>query len=131
MSKACIELSQFAELIDRIYQSAYSPREWVESLNAIRLAFCATYATLIVRPVSGHDPGLMVNAGLADGQGGGVVPAIEYYSTQSPFIGMSSQRIFTVQDLMSEETADKFWGPEHASTSATDSASHQCLASSL
>jgi DNA-binding CsgD family transcriptional regulator/PAS domain-containing protein len=104
LSKNCIELSHFAELVDRIYQSAYSPREWVESLNAIRQAFRSTYATLIVRPVSGHDPGLMVNAGLADGQGGGVVPAIEYYSAQSPFIGMTSQRIFTVQDLMSEET---------------------------
>ncbi len=53
---------RLSELLGLIYEAALQPETWAAALSAIRVAFDANFVSLIVRPGSGDDLGLIVSA---------------------------------------------------------------------
>ncbi len=97
---AVVDLSaeKFDDLLGLIYEAALQPESWASALSAIREVFDANYVSLIVRPGSGDDLGLIVSAG---GDHATIDPNTPPLS-MSPFFGLKPDRIVTVDDILTE-----------------------------
>lgn len=87
---------RLANLLGQIYEAALEPSAWVACLESIRDLFAANYVSLIVRPGSGDDLGLIVSAA-------GKSRTIDPHSpplTLSPFSGLAPDRLVTVDDVL-------------------------------
>lgn len=93
-----ITAEQFSQLISLLYDAAMDPMGWKPFLEALRLHLGGNYASLIVRPGSADDAGLVVSAA---GDRQDLMPNCPKIS-MSPFRGMPTDRIVTVGDVMPE-----------------------------
>jgi len=89
---------QFGELLGMIYEAALRPGDWTAALEAICRSFDANFASLIVRPASGDDLGLIVSAA-GDRR---PIDTAEPPLHLSPFNGLAPDRVATVDDILSE-----------------------------
>ena len=89
---------RLSELLGLIYEAALQPETWAAALSAIRVAFDANFVSLIVRPGSGDDLGLIVSAA-------GDQRTIDPHNpplSMSPFSGLPPDRLVTVDDVLTE-----------------------------
>lgn len=86
------------ELLGLIYESALRPENWATALAALCGAFAANYASLIVRPGSEDELGLIVSAAADRRELDSTEPPLHL----SPFTGLAPDRIVTVDDILSE-----------------------------
>ena len=100
-AKATLDLSaeRLGDLLGLIYESALKPDTWVTALSALRDVFEGNYVSLIVRPGSGDDLGLIVSAA---GDHRTIDPNNPPLSL-SPFSGMLPDRVVTVDDVLTEQ----------------------------
>ncbi|MEG2048982.1 MULTISPECIES: helix-turn-helix transcriptional regulator [unclassified Comamonas] len=98
MDTPFISAEQLSNLVSLLYEAALDPEGWKPFLEALRLQLGGNYASLIVRPGSADDVGLIVSAagGRTD-----LMPNSPKIS-MSPFRGMPTDRIVTVGDVMPE-----------------------------
>ncbi|MBV8249728.1 MAG: LuxR family transcriptional regulator [Comamonas sp.] len=93
-----VSAEQFSHLIGLLYEAAMNPEGWKPFLEALRQQLGGNYASLIVRPGSADDVGLIVSAA---GDRRDLIPHTPQIS-MSPFRGMPTDRIVTVGDVMPE-----------------------------
>lgn len=93
-----LSAERMGELLGLIYEAALQPDTWPAALSAIRAAFDANYVSLIVRPGSGDDLGLIVSAA---GDQRSIDPNNPPLS-MSPFTGLPPGRLVTVDDVLTE-----------------------------
>ncbi len=93
-----VSAEQFSALISQLYEAAMDPEGWKPFLETLRLQLGGNYASLIVRPGSADDVGLIVSAA---GDRRDLMPNCPKIS-MSPFRGMPTDRIVTVGDVMPE-----------------------------
>ncbi len=93
-----LSAQRLGELLGLIYEAALAPESWAAALSAIRETFDANFVSLIVRPGTGDDLGLIVSAG---GDQDTLDPNTPPLS-MSPFSGMPPNRVVTVDDVLTE-----------------------------
>lgn len=93
-----VTAEQFSHLISLLYEAAMDPDSWKPFLEALRLQLGGNYASLIVRPGSADDVGLIVSAA---GDRRDLMPNCPKIS-MSPFRSMPTDRIVTLGDVMPE-----------------------------
>jgi DNA-binding CsgD family transcriptional regulator/PAS domain-containing protein len=100
IAAGAVDLSaeRLGELLGLIYEAALNPECWMAALSAVREAFDANYVSLIVRPGSGDDLGLIVSA--AGGQR--TIDTRNPPLQMSPFHGLPPDRLVTVDDILTE-----------------------------
>jgi DNA-binding CsgD family transcriptional regulator/PAS domain-containing protein len=110
---ADLRAERLSELLGLIYEAALRPESWTAALAAICETFDANYVSLIVRPGSDDDLGLVVSAA-------GATKTIDTGCpiSISPFSGLAPDRVVTVDDILSEvdwrrSTYYRDWGAPH------------------
>lgn len=91
-------LDQFGTLLEAVYESALSPSNWAHCLELLRSELDGNYVSLIVRPGTGDDLGLIVSAS----GGRRIVNPGNPYLEMSPFAGLMPDKLVTIGDLLSE-----------------------------
>ncbi|WP_178119535.1 helix-turn-helix transcriptional regulator [Pseudomonas sp. SCB32] len=101
MHGTAISLDDLSDLIDLIYEGATEPLPWQQSLERLREALGASYATLILRPTRPDAPGFMVNAGAVSTW---AVDAYEgtFYALD-PLIDLPQGELHTVTEILGED----------------------------
>lgn len=98
---AGVDVSQFSELMARIYQGPLEATPWADALEWIRRFLDSSYVTLILRAASRDRRGLMMNASES-----GLVPDEaaynSYYYALDPFVGLPGERVVTVDEVFGE-----------------------------
>ncbi len=95
MASAPVTVDEFSRMIGLLYDASLDPQQWQPALMRIRDLFRANYATLILRPPSAEDLGLLIVASET---------AVEYYFPDylaSPFTGIPCDEVVTVEDILS------------------------------
>ncbi len=105
MAPINLELEQYDQLLSELYDAAQDSTSWSVPLERLRGWFNANYVTLILKAPNQDDEddqGLMVAVG---GQlsGKGSVQYLPYKHTLTPFSNQPVDKVFTVEDLMSED----------------------------
>ncbi|MGH8464077.1 MAG: helix-turn-helix transcriptional regulator, partial [Pseudomonas sp.] len=95
-----LELDEYDRLIGEFYDGALDHKLMAKSLRHIRTLFQANYVTLILRVPEQPDMGLMIVVG--DIEGEGEVSYWAYPQAVTPFSNQPLDRVFTVEDLMTE-----------------------------
>ncbi|MCQ4346980.1 helix-turn-helix transcriptional regulator [Pseudomonas stutzeri] len=98
---AGVDLAEYDRLVAALYDAALDSRLWHIPMEQLRDLFAANYVTLILRIPDQSDAGLMIVAG--DVEGEGKVTYLTYPHTSTPFINQPVDKVFTVDDLMSEK----------------------------
>lgn len=95
IGSAPVAVDEFSQMIGLLYDASLDPQQWQPALMRIRDLFSANYATLILRPPSAEDVGLLIVASET---------TVEYYFPDylaSPFTGMPCDEVVTVEDILS------------------------------
>ena len=96
-----LELVEYERLIGDIYDSAVNTRRLGEALRQVRALFKANFVTLILRVQEQPLLSPMVIAGDIElGEGG--INHYAYCAESSLFDGLPTDRVFTIDDLMSD-----------------------------
>jgi DNA-binding CsgD family transcriptional regulator/PAS domain-containing protein len=96
-----LELAEYERIIGAIYDSAMDTRCLSDSLRAVRSLFKANFVTLILRVQEEPLLSPMVVAGDVElGEGG--INHYAYYAKSSLFDGMSTDTVFTIDELISD-----------------------------
>lgn len=93
-----LSVERLGEVLGLVYGAALEPDTWATALSAIRDVFAANYVSLIVRPGTGDDLGLIVSAA---GDQRTIDPSTPPLSL-SPFSGLPPNRLVTVQDVLTD-----------------------------
>lgn len=93
-----LSAGHLGELLGLVYEAALQPATWAAALGAIREAFDASYASLIVRPGTGDNLQLIVSAAGEHKTIDSRLRPLEL----SPFHGLPPDRIVTVDDVLTE-----------------------------
>ena len=96
-----LDLEAYEELIGNLYEGALDTRRVAQSLRRIQEIFQANIVTLILRAV--EEPYLSPMLAVGDVNGAGEIQHYAYYSKSTPFNNLPLDRVFTIDDLMSEE----------------------------
>lgn len=101
MAKIDIELEQYNELINSLYEAAKddSTKVWSEPLKLLQTLFKANYVTLILKLPKEDDLGLMIAVG-DDLQGEQSVQYLPYQHNLTPFSDLPVDTVLTVSDFM-------------------------------
>ncbi|WP_367890520.1 helix-turn-helix transcriptional regulator [Geopseudomonas aromaticivorans] len=98
---AGLDLAEYDRLVAALYDAAMDSHLWHIPMEQLRDLFAANYVTLILRIPDQSDAGLMIVAG--DVEGEGKVTYLTYPHSSTPFINQPVDKVFTVDDLMSEK----------------------------
>lgn len=88
-----------SRILGTIYDAALDEAGWVTCLQAVRNTLAANYASLIVRPETVDDIGLIVSAGNDQAS---IDPGNPHIA-RSPFIGMKPDQLMSITDVLSEQ----------------------------
>lgn len=91
-------LDRFSRILDTLYEAALNPECWEDCLETVRAELDGNFASLIVRPGTADDLGLIVSVG---GDRRDIDPSNPNLSI-SPFTGMLPDRLITISDVLSE-----------------------------
>jgi DNA-binding CsgD family transcriptional regulator/PAS domain-containing protein len=97
-AKAGLSLDQFSRMLDTVYEAALDPAGWTNCLDLIRRELAGNYASLIVRPGSADDIGMIVS----NSQENRSIALGNPYIMMSPFTGMPADRLVTIPDVLSD-----------------------------
>ncbi|MGH8437215.1 MAG: helix-turn-helix transcriptional regulator, partial [Pseudomonas sp.] len=100
LSAMGLDLLEYDRVIGELYEGALDPKQMAQTLRHLRELFQANYVTLILRVPDQPDLGLMIVAGNIKGEG--EVSYLAYPQTTNPFANQPMDRVFTVDDVMSE-----------------------------
>lgn len=93
-----LSLDFLSHILGTIYDAALDQSGWATCLETVRSALAANYASLIVRPETGDDIGLIVSVG----ERHDIDPGNPFIA-MSPFTGMKPDQLVTITDVLSEE----------------------------
>ena len=93
-----LSLDRFGRLMEAIYEAALAPSAWSEALELVRQELGGNYVSLIVRPGSRDDLGLIVSAS-GDRH---IANQGNPYLQMSPFTGLVPDKLVTIGDILSE-----------------------------
>lgn len=96
-----ITLDEFGNLIELIYEGPFELTPWQQSLDRIRDMLNANYVTLLLRPSTPGDPGIMYIAGDTNEQA--VVQYGKTYYALDPFVSLPPGEVHTVHEILGEE----------------------------
>ena len=96
-----LNLTEYDSLIGEFYDGSLEPRLMAKTLRHVRNLYQANYVILILRVPEQPDLGLMIVVG--DIEREGEVSYWAYPQALTPFNNPPMDRVFTVDDLMSEE----------------------------
>lgn len=99
MNKIELELDQYDRIVSALYDASLDSRRWAEALEMLRVLFQANYVTLILRSPDESNLGMMIAVGV---EGGDKVTYLPYGHSMTPFVNQSVDKVFTVEDLMTE-----------------------------
>ncbi|WP_207887296.1 helix-turn-helix transcriptional regulator [Pseudomonas sp. 30_B] len=96
-----LSLDQFSGMLGNLYQGPLEPTPWTSFLNQLNQFLDAKYTTLILRPPSDQNDGLIVNAN-------GSSAALEtsynrYYFNLDPFVDLPNGQVVTLDEFVSRE----------------------------
>ena len=94
-----MSLDDYDRIVGYIHDGALEPQQLSAALEELRLLFQANYVTLILRIPGVEDVGLMLVAGELEGRG--TIKYFRYLQSDTPFVNMPVDRVFTVDDVMS------------------------------
>jgi DNA-binding CsgD family transcriptional regulator len=97
-----LEMDVYDRIVSALYEAALDSRRWGAALEHFRELFKANYVTLILKVPDLSDTGLMISVGELPGGIGGKVVYHTYQHTTTPFVNQPADKVFTVDDLMSE-----------------------------
>jgi DNA-binding CsgD family transcriptional regulator/PAS domain-containing protein len=93
-----IPVDRFSEMLGLVYEVALDTAAWGPCLEAIRREMDGNYVSIIVRPGTADDLGLIVSA---SGDQRRVSPHNPYIA-MSPFTGLQPDRLVTTSDILPE-----------------------------
>lgn len=99
MNKIELELDQYDRIVSALYDASLDSRRWAEALEMLRVLFQANYVTLILRSPDESNLGMMIAVGV---EGGDKVTYLPYGHSMTPFVNQPVDKVFTVEDLMTE-----------------------------
>ncbi len=99
MNKIELELDEYDRIVSALYDASLDSRRWGEALELFRVLFQANYVTLILRGPDESNLGLMIAVGV---EGGDKVTYLPYGHSMTPFVNQPVDKVFTVEDLMTE-----------------------------
>ncbi|MFT3759179.1 helix-turn-helix transcriptional regulator [Thauera sp.] len=99
MSDIELGLPEYDAIVSALYDASLDSRRWGEALERFRVLFQANYATLILRSPEVANLGMMIAVGV---EGGDKVTYLPYGHSMTPFANQPADKVFLVQDLMTE-----------------------------
>lgn len=99
MNKIELELGEYDRIVSALYDASLDSRRWGEALEMFRVLFQANFVTLILRSPDESNLGMMIAVGL---EGGDKVTYLPYGHSMTPFVNQPADKVFTVEDLMTE-----------------------------
>jgi DNA-binding CsgD family transcriptional regulator len=99
LAKIDLEFEHYDRIVSALYDASLDSRRWADALELFQTLFEANYVTLILRSPDASDLGMMIAVGL---EGGGKVSYLPYGHTSTPFVNQPVDKVFTVDDLMTE-----------------------------
>lgn len=99
MTNIELDLDQYDQIVSMLYEASLDSRRWGEALELFKSLFQANYVTLILRSPDASNLGMMIAVGL---EGGDKVTYLPYGHTTTPFVNQPVDKVFTVEDLMTE-----------------------------
>ena len=96
-----ISIVEYDKLIGAIHEGSLNDRMLAHALDVAREQFQANYVTLILRIPGIEDIGLMLVSGNHESQG--QLAYLTYHHAWTPFVDQPPDKVFTEQDLMTEE----------------------------
>ncbi len=96
---APVSVERFSQLLGLIYDAALDTSAWGAALEEVRRELNGNYVSLIVRPGSGEDLGLIVSA---SGDRQMFDPQHNPHIAMSPFTGLEPDRLVTIDDILAE-----------------------------
>lgn len=102
MASINLEMDVYDRIVSALYEAALDSRRWGTALEHFRELFKANYVTLILKVPDLSETGLMISVGELAGGIGGKVVYHTYQHTTTPFVNQPADKVFTVDDLMSE-----------------------------
>ncbi|WP_445157533.1 helix-turn-helix transcriptional regulator [Halomonas sp. E14] len=99
-----LDLDTYDKLVSSLYEAAHETEHWRTALDIVKELFAANFVTLILRVPSQDETGLMVAVGRVQGRelGDASVSYFPYQHQTTPFSNLSANKVFTVEDVMSE-----------------------------
>ena len=88
-----------SHILGSIYDASLDETGWIKCLEAVRNTLAANYASLIVRPETVDDVGLIVSAGSDQAN---IDPGNPFIA-MSPFAGMKPDQLLSISDVLSEQ----------------------------
>lgn len=99
MNKIELELGEYDRIVSALYDASLDSRRWGEALEMFRVLFQANFVTLILRSPDESNLGMMIAVGV---EGGDKVTYLPYGHSMTPFVNQPVDKVFTVEDLMTE-----------------------------
>ena len=99
MNRIELELAEYDRVVSALYDASLDSRRWGEALEMFRVLFEANYVTLILRSPDESNLGMMIAVGV---EGGDKVTYLPYGHLMTPFVNQPIDRVFTVEDLMTD-----------------------------
>jgi DNA-binding CsgD family transcriptional regulator len=99
LNKIELELGEYDRIVSALYDASLDSRRWGEALEMFRVLFQANYVTLILRSPDESNLGMMIAVGV---EGGDKVTYLPYGHSMTPFVNQPVDKVFTVEDLMTE-----------------------------
>lgn len=99
MNKIELELGEYDRIVSALYDASLDSRRWGEALELFRVLFQANFVTLILRSPDESNLGMMIAVGV---EGGDKVTYLPYGHSMTPFVNQPVDKVFTVEDLMTE-----------------------------
>lgn len=99
MNKIELELDEYDRIVSALYDASLDSRRWGEALEMFRVLLQANYVTLILRSPDKSNLGMMIAVGV---EGGDKVTYLPYGHSMTPFVNQPVDKVFTVEDLMTE-----------------------------
>lgn len=99
MANIELDLAEYNRIVSALYDASLESRGWPNALEMLRALFQANYVTLILRSPEEGNLGLMIAVGV---EGGDRVTYLPYGHDSTPFVNQPTDKVFTVEDLMTE-----------------------------
>ena len=94
-----MDLVEYDRIVSALYDASLENRGWPNALELLQTLFKANYVTLILRAPDEGNLGLMIAVGV---EGGDKVTYLPYGHDSTPFANQPVDKVFTVEDLMTE-----------------------------
>lgn len=98
-----VDIEQYDSIISGFYEAAQNSKLWGDVLEKLQELFRSNYVTLILRTPNAEGEGLMIAVGDVQDQETGKVRYMTYKHAATPFVNLPADRVFTVEDLMTEK----------------------------